>query len=95
MQVEARGSNRLCMGIVYPSRWYMLVCVASQMPLRARLFSPLLASHLWRACARTAARRAHFNTVSNHTMIGMRLRTLASDRLSVICVGTRAPQLVI
>jgi hypothetical protein len=95
MQVVVCESIRLCMKIVYISRWYMYACASSQMPLLARLFSLLLALHSWRACVCTAARRALIITRGNHTMNVILEHTLASDHLLVICVGTRAAPLAI
>ena len=80
---------------VYLSRWYMLVCAASQMPLRACLFSPLLALHSWWACACTSAQRARIIATGNQIMTYMRGHIRASDRSRVICVGTLAPELTI
>ena len=63
MLVVALGSKCLRTEYLYYCTGIVFVCVALQMPLRTRLFSPLLALHSWQACACTAVRRAHINAI--------------------------------
>ena len=89
---SVRGSLCLHMQKYVHRCRFMLVCVASQMPLRARLFSRLLASHSWRASACTAAPHAHIRTSLNQRTIVTQGHTQASDRMRVICASSPAPE---